>query len=185
MLDENSSARTLARVTVGVTRPLALATAVAPIGAQTTTTASDSAARADSARADSVRAHRLERVMITAVRGAPNAPISQKTLTRAEIAPRYFGQDVPLVLQGAAPSLTSYAETGNFWGYSYIRLRGLDQSRINLTLDGIPLNDPEDQVLYFADFLDLASSLLSVQVQRGVGTSSYGTAAYAGSINME
>ena len=48
-------------------------------------------------------------------------------------------------------SLTSYAETGNYWGYSYIRLRGIDQSRINLTLDGIPLNDPEDQVLYFAD----------------------------------
>ncbi|HEY9227253.1 MAG TPA: TonB-dependent receptor, partial [Gemmatimonadaceae bacterium] len=71
------------------------------------------------------------------------------------------------------------------WGYSYIRLRGLDQSRINLTLDGIPLNDPEDQVLYFADFPDLANSLSSVQVQRGVGTSSNGTAAYAGSVNME
>lgn len=153
----------------------------APLGAQTTTSSSsDSAARADSARA-----HRLERVMITAVRGAPNAPISQQTLTRADLAPRYFGQDVPLLLQGAAPSLTSYAETGNYWGYSYIRLRGLDQSRINLTLDGIPLNDPEDQVLYFADFPDLASSLQSVQVQRGVGTSSNGTAAYAGSINME
>src|SRR4029077_14935701 len=55
----------------------------------------------------------------------------------------------------------------------------------NLTLDGIPLNDPEDQVLYFADFPDLANSLHSAQVQRGVGTSSNGTAAYAGSINME
>ncbi|HET9729243.1 MAG TPA: TonB-dependent receptor, partial [Acidimicrobiia bacterium] len=89
------------------------------------------------------------------------------------------------LLQSAAPSLTSYAETGNYWGYSYIRLRGIDQSRINFTLDGIPLNDPEDQVLYFADFPDLTNSLRSVQVQRGVGTSSNGTAAYAGSINME
>jgi iron complex outermembrane receptor protein len=106
-------------------------------------------------------------------------------LTQADLGPRYFGQDVPLLLQGAAPSLTSYAETANYWGYSYIRLRGIDQSRINLTLDGIPLNDPEDQVLYFADFPDLANSLRSVQVQRGVGTSSNGTAAYAGSINME
>ena len=104
---------------------------------------------------------------------------------RPNLEPRYFGQDVPLLLQGAAPSLTSYAETGNYWGYSYIRLRGIDQSRINLTLDGIPLNDPEDQVLYFADFPDLANSLGSVQVQRGVGTSSNGTAAFAGSINME
>src|SRR5206468_4183343 len=55
----------------------------------------------------------------------------------------------------------------------------------NLTIDGIPLNDPEDQVLYFADFPDLANSIASVQVQRGVGTSSNGTAAYGGSINME
>lgn len=139
----------------------------------------------DSARADSSRVQRLERVMISALRAGGAAPISQKTLTSTDLAPRYFGQDVPLLLQGAAPSLTSYAETGNYWGYSYIRLRGIDQSRINLTLDGIPLNDPEDQVLYFADFPDLANSLRSVQVQRGVGTSSNGTAAYAGSINME
>lgn len=139
----------------------------------------------DTTRADSTRAQKLERVMISAVRGGTAAPISQKTLTKADLEPRYFGQDVPLLLQGAAPSLTSYAETGNYWGYSYIRLRGIDQSRINLTLDGIPLNDPEDQVLYFADFPDLANSLNSVQVQRGVGTSSNGTAAYAGSINME
>jgi iron complex outermembrane recepter protein len=142
----------------------------------------------DSARADTAhttRAQRLERIMISAVRGSGSAPISEKTLTQADIEPRYFGQDVPLLLQGAAPSLTSYAETSNYWGYSYIRLRGIDQSRINLTLDGIPLNDPEDQVLYFADFPDLANSLRSVQVQRGVGTSSNGTAAYAGSINME
>ena len=123
--------------------------------------------------------------MISAVRASGTAPISEKTLSDVEIGRRNFGQDVPLVLQGAAPSLTSYAETANYWGYSYIRLRGIDQSRINLTLDGIPLNDPEDQVLYFADFPDLANSLSSVQVQRGVGTSSNGTAAYAGSINME
>lgn len=139
----------------------------------------------DTARVDTTRAQRLERVMISAVRGSGAAPISQKTLTQADLEPRYFGQDVPLLLQGAAPSLTSYAETANYWGYSYIRLRGIDQSRINFTLDGIPLNDPEDQVLYFADFPDLTNSLRSVQVQRGVGTSSNGTAAYAGSINME
>jgi iron complex outermembrane recepter protein len=144
-----------------------------------------SQATPDSTRRDSTRAQHLERVMISALRGAGAAIISQKTLTQGDLEPRYFGQDVPLLLQGAAPSLTSYAETGNYWGYSYIRLRGIDQSRINLTLDGIPLNDPEDQVLYFADFPDLANSLGSVQVQRGVGTSSNGTAAYAGSINME
>ena len=146
------------------------------------------AQRVDSVR-DSSRAvaRRLERVTITAFRagsGDQSAPISQRTINREEIEQRSFGQEVPILLQGA-PSVTSYAETGNFWGYSYIRLRGIDQSRINLTIDGIPLNDPEDEVLYFADFPDLASSLESVQIQRGVGTSSAGTASIAGSINFE
>ena len=129
----------------------------------------------------------LEAVTVTALRGGPAydaAPISQHTMTREEIEGRSFGQDIPLLLQ-AAPSLTSHAETANYWGYSYMRLRGIDQSRINLTIDGIPLNDPEDQVLYFADFPDLSSSLESVQIQRGVGTSSAGTASFAGSINFE
>jgi len=147
------------------------------LGAQVTTHDTTS-------RADSTSARKLERVMISAVRESA-APISQKTVTQKEIQQHYFGQDIPLVLQSTTPSLTSYAETGNYWGYSYIRLRGIDQSRINITIDGIPLNDPEDQVLYFADFPDLANSLQSIQVQRGVGTSSNGTASYAGSINME
>jgi iron complex outermembrane recepter protein len=156
-----------------------------PLAAQSTTpdTTTHSAIR-PATHADSARAQKLERVMISAVRGS-SAPISQKTISHDQIQQHYFGQDIPLVLQGTTPSLTSYAETGNYWGYSYIRLRGLDQSRINITLDGIPLNDPEDQVLFFADFPDLANSLQSIQVQRGVGTSSNGTASYAGSINME
>src|SRR4051812_9440606 len=139
----------------------------------------------DSARIDSGRVQQLEKVLISAVRASGTAPISEKTLRGADIARRSFGQDVPLLVQGATPSLTSYAETGNYWGYSYIRLRGIDQSRINLTLDGIPLNDPEDQVLYFADFPDLANSLQSVQVQRGTGTSSAGTASYGGAVKFE
>jgi iron complex outermembrane recepter protein len=155
----------------------ALAVPLASLAAQVTTTDTTSSA-------DSARARKLERVMISAVRES-SAPISQKTVSHAEIQQHYFGQDIPLVLQGTTPSLTSYAETGNYWGYSYMRLRGIDQSRINITLDGIPLNDPEDQVLYFADFPDLANSLQSIQVQRGVGTSSNGTASYAGSINLE
>ena len=132
-------------------------------------------------------ARTLERVTVTAIRGGEgqSAPVSQHTVTRDELERRSFGQEVPLLLQSGTPSMTAYAETGNYWGYSYMRLRGIDQSRINLTIDGIPLNDPEDQVLYFADFPDLASSLESVQVQRGVGTSSAGTASFAGSVNFE
>ena len=136
----------------------------------------------DSTRRDSTR--KLEAVTVSAIRARDAAPVSAKTLDAAELQRRSFGQDVPIMLQGT-PSLTSYAETGNYWGYSYIRLRGIDQSRINLTLDGIPLNDPEDQVLYFADFPDLTNSLGSVQVQRGVGTSAPGSASYGGSINFQ
>ena len=172
-------------------RALALATSALftfayplSLAAQTGADSARTKAQRDSTR-EKQEAQRLERVMIRAVRGSGAAPISQTTLDKTDLEPRYFGQDVPMLLQGAAPALTSYAETGNYWGYSYIRLRGIDQSRINLTLDGIPLNDPEDQVLYFADFPDLANSLGSIQVQRGVGTSSNGTASFAGSINME
>lgn len=134
--------------------------------------------------ADSVTPHALEGVTVTAIRARSDAPISRKTLALAEIEERYHGQDIPLLLQGT-PSLTIKSETGTPWGYSYIRLRGMEQRRINFTLDGIPLNDPEDHVLYFADFPDLGNSLQSVQIQRGVGTSSAGVAAYAGSVNLE
>ena len=137
----------------------------------------DTTARRDTAT-------QLEAVTVRAIRARGEAPIAEKTLTARQIEQRTFGQDVPLLLQGT-PSLTSYAETGSYWGYSYLRLRGIDQSRINFTIDGIPLNDPEDQVLYFADFPDLANSISSIQIQRGVGTSAPGPASYGGSINFQ
>ena len=139
-------------------------------------------ARPDSARRDT--AATLETVTVNAIRARGEAPISAAMVTQQQIERRYVGQDVPLLLQGT-PSLTAYSETGGPWGYSYLRLRGIDQSRINLSLDGIPLNDPEDQVLYFADFPDLANSIHSIQIQRGVGTSAPGTASYGGSINFQ
>lgn len=144
--------------------------------------AADSAHRTEAHR---IEAHRIERVLVRAIRASDAAPIAQKTIERAVITQRNFGQDVPLLLQGASPSITAHTETGTTSGYSYLRLRGMDQTRINITLDGVPLNDMEDQVLYFSDLPDLMSSVQSVQVQRGVGTSSAGTASYAGSVNFE
>ena len=143
------------------------------------------AQRTDSStvRVDSAR--RMEKILITAIRASDVAPIAQRTIPRAEIVRRQFGQDVPLLLANSSPALTAHTETGTNWGYSYLRLRGVDQTRINITIDGVPLNDMEDQVLYFANFADLMSNVQSVQVQRGVGTSSAGTASYAGSINFE
>lgn len=135
----------------------------------------------DSARA----AGSLEGVIVRAVRANGTAPMAQTTIDSRTIQRRSFAQEVPLMLQGTTPSLTAHAESGTNWGYSYIRLRGIDQSRINLSIDGIPLNDPEDQVFYFANLADLSASVQSVQVQRGVGTTGTGTASFAGSVNFE
>lgn len=140
--------------------------------------------RGDTSRARRDSARSLEAVTVTAIRARGEAPISEKTLMQQELEERHQGQDIPLLLQGT-PSLTIKSETGTHWGYSYVRLRGMEYRRLNFTLDGIPLNDPEDHVLYFADFPDLGNSLRSIQIQRGVGTSSTGVAGYAGSISLE
>ncbi|NUQ20289.1 MAG: TonB-dependent receptor, partial [Gemmatimonadaceae bacterium] len=153
-------------------------------------TVADSAkARQDSLIADSTRAarasrvHRLETVQVSAVRNT-TAPISERTIARAELQRGYTGQETPILL-ARAPGLTAYAESGSASNYSYMRLRGIDQTRINITLDGIPLNEPEDEGLYFSNFPDFANNIQSAQVQRGVGTSTYGVASYAGSVNFE
>jgi iron complex outermembrane receptor protein len=142
--------------------------------------------RPDSLAADSARARRaqeLESVQVTAIRGGA-APISARTLVRADLQRQYAGQETPILLQ-AAPGITAYSESGSASNYSYMRLRGVDQTRINITLDGIPLNEPEDEGLYFSNFPDFANSIASVQVQRGVGSSTHGVASYAGSVNFE
>ncbi len=148
--------------------------------------AADAQVPTDTTRRDSLaRARSLEGVTVQAVRAGGSAPIAQTIVTGRTIERRNFAQDVPLLLQGTTPSLTAHSESGTSFGYSYLRLRGMDQSRINLSIDGIPLNDPEDQVFYFANFADLSSSVQSVQVQRGVGTTGTGTASFAGSVNFE
>ena len=149
-------------------------------------TPQDTTPRRDSAATDSARAarvQRLESVQVTAVRsGAP--AVSAKTISDAELGRHYTGQEMPILLQ-LSPGITSYAESGSGSNYSYMRMRGMYQDRMNITLDGIPLNEPEDQILYFSNFPDLTSSIASVQVQRGVGTSTHGVASYAGSVNFE
>jgi iron complex outermembrane receptor protein len=126
----------------------------------------------------------LEAVVVRAVRATLATPAAQSTLTRDDIAKTFTGQDAPNYLN-TMPSMTSYSDAGGYSGYSYLRLRGVDQTRINITLDGVPLNDPEDQVLYFSNVPDFLNSIQSVQVQRGVGSSTFGTTSYAGSMNFQ
>ena len=126
-----------------------------------------------------------ESIVVSAIRADEEVPVTKTDIPREEIEEKYVGQDVPLLLRDA-PSVNAYAESGvGGAGYSYITLRGVGASRINFTLDGVPLSDSEDMGAYFVDFPDLARSLESIQIQRGVGTSTFGTAAFAGSVNLE
>ena len=126
-----------------------------------------------------------ETITVSGIRAEDPIPVTKTDISRQEIEQRYHGQDVPLLLRDA-PSITAYSESGvGGAGYSYITLRGVSPSRINFTLDGVPLADSEDMGTYFADFPDLARSLESVQIQRGVGTSTFGTPSFGGSVNLE
>ncbi|MFZ2493562.1 MAG: TonB-dependent receptor, partial [Thermoanaerobaculia bacterium] len=126
-----------------------------------------------------------ETIEVAAIRAEEATPVTKTDVSREQIEREYHGQDVPHLLRDA-PGLTAFSESGvGGSGYSYISLRGAPHSRINFTLDGVPLSDSEDMGVYFVDFPDLARSLESVQIQRGVGTSTFGTAAFAGAVNME
>ena len=123
-------------------------------------------------------------VVVQAIRAAALAPVTKTDLRREDIERLDYGQEMPVLLK-ETPSMTQYSETGLGAGYAYFYLRGIQQTRVNMTLDGVPLNEAEDSTLYFVDFDGLAGSLDSIQVQRGVGTSSVGSAAFAGSVNFE
>ena len=127
----------------------------------------------------------LETVVVSALRQHQSAPISHTTVEQREIETIYLGEDAPFLLQYQTPSLLVQSQSGiSFGNYADLQLRGMDESRINLTLAGVPLSDMLDHGFYFSNFSDLAESASSIQVQRGVGSSTHGTAAYAGSINL-
>ncbi len=125
----------------------------------------------------------MEPIEIRAVRAGDKAPFSQTTLHVQEIAKLNQGQDIPFLLN-QTPSAVVNTDAGNGVGYTGIRIRGTDATRINVTLNGIPYNDAESQSVYFVDLPDFASSVGSIQVQRGVGTSSNGAGAFGATINM-
>lgn len=126
-----------------------------------------------------------ETMTVSGIRAEEETPVTKSDMPREEIERRYHGQDVPLLLRDE-PGVTAYSESGaGGTGYSYVSLRGVSPTRINFTLDGVPLADSEDMGTFFADFPDLARSLESVQIQRGVGTSTVGTPSFGGSVNMQ
>lgn len=111
------------------------------------------------------------------------SPVPFEDLSRAEIARDYDLGEVPAVLE-LTPNLYSYSDAGGGLGYSYFSIRGFDARRIPVYINGVPLNDPEDHALYFIDLPDLAANADNIQVQRGVGNSLYGDAAFGGAVNI-
>jgi len=111
-------------------------------------------------------------------------PITFKNLYKSDIGLINYGQE-PSIILGTTPSMTNYSESGGDWGYSYIRMRGIDQTRINVTLNGVPLNEPEDQGCYFSNYPDFFQSVEMLQIQRGTGMTKNGTSSFAGSMNFE
>jgi len=125
-----------------------------------------------------------EEVVIRANRVNENSPAAFDNLTKTEIAKNNNGQDLPFII-GNSPSVVTTSDAGTGVGYTGFRIRGSDMTRINITLNGIPMNDPESHSVYFVDLPDLASSLDNIQIQRGVGTSTNGAGAFGASINMQ
>ena len=133
---------------------------------------------------DTTSVNTLDNVIVSSVRAKDKNPITFTNVSKQELAPRNLGQDIPILLN-YLPSVVTTTDAGNGIGYTYMRVRGADGSRINVTLNGIPFNDSESQGTFFVNLPDFASSLESVQLQRGVGTSTNGAGAFGASLNLQ
>ena len=123
----------------------------------------------------------IEQIMITANRLDESDPYSYTTVTDKELEPNNLGQDIPQLLQ-YTPNVVVTSDAGNGIGYTGLRIRGSDPSRINVTINGIPLNDSESQSVFWVDLPDFSSSVKDIQVQRGIGTSTNGSGAFGGTV---
>lgn len=130
---------------------------------------------------DSIRS--LPPLEIKAIRLSEQAPFAKTNISKAQIALNNVGQDLPFLLENT-PSVVVHADAGIGVGYTGIRIRGTDATRINFTLNGIPYNDAESMGTFFVNIPDFGSSVNSIQIQRGVGTSTNGAGAFGASVNL-
>ncbi len=125
-----------------------------------------------------------EEVLVSATRAKEKTPVAFTTVEKSEIRDNNLGQDIPYLL-GLTPSFVTTSDAGTGVGYTNFRIRGTDLNRINVTVNGIPMNDAESHGTWWVDIPDLASSTDNIQVQRGVGTSTNGAAAFGATINLQ
>ena len=132
---------------------------------------------------DSIYLQDLDEVFVKSVRVDSKTPITHSNVGKDDIRKRNLGQDIPILLN-YLPSVVSSSDAGAGVGYTYLRVRGSDATRINVTINGIPYNDPESQGTFWVNLGDFASSVESLQLQRGVGTSTNGSGAFGASLNI-
>ncbi len=127
--------------------------------------------------------NKLDEVLVSAIRVNKKTPVAFSDVNKKEMANRNLGQDIPILLN-FLPSVVTTSDAGNGFGYTGIRVRGSDATRVNITINGIPYNDSESHGTYWVNMPDFASSVESLQLQRGVGTSTNGAGAFGASLNM-
>jgi iron complex outermembrane receptor protein len=125
-----------------------------------------------------------EEFIVSSTRASDLTPTTFLNVDKTELAKRNLGQDIPMLLQ-YTPSVVSFSDAGAGVGYTGLRIRGSDQTRINGTINGIPINDAESHGIFFVNMPDFASSVDNVQIQRGVGTSTNGAATFGASLNFQ
>lgn len=125
----------------------------------------------------------LDEVFVQAVRVTKSSPVTFSNVSKEEIAPRNLGQDIPILLN-FLPAVVTTSNAGAGVGYTGIRVRGSDATRVNVTINGIPYNDSESHGTFWVNMPDFASSTESLQLQRGVGTSTNGAGAFGASLNL-
>ena len=140
-------------------------------------------AQQNQVESDSTKTQTLDEVLVQSVRVKPNAPITHSNVTKAELEPRNLGQDLPILLN-YLPSVVTTSDAGAGIGYTGIRVRGVSPLSTNITINGIPYNDAESLGTFWVNLPDFSSSVESLQLQRGVGTSTNGSGAFGASINI-
>jgi len=125
----------------------------------------------------------LDEVFVSAIRATKESPVTFTNLTKEELKPRNLGQDIPILLN-YMPAVVTTSDAGAGVGYTGIRVRGSDATRVNVTINGIPYNDSESHGTFWVNMPDFASSTESLQLQRGVGTSTNGAGAFGASLNI-
>ena len=147
-------------------------------------TALTAAMTTQAADIDTLKSVALQNVEVVSVRATRKTPVAFTNMSKEQLKAVNHGKDIPFLLS-LTPSITMTSDAGNGIGYTSLRVRGTDPSRINITANGVPMNDAESSTVFWVNMGDFASSVQSMQIQRGVGTSTNGAGAFGATLNMQ